>query len=173
MKLLGLSLIAVVGLNACATVPPESVLLSQQVEKNLKTLKANNLAVLRAWRDLSMDYWSEKVAREGPDIIIDKARKSGTSIDLTKDYRDLVAAVMNQYKVNFMTKIEDAYLQYVTKINNDYDQTEDAQRHLSALLQSVVKLDAERDRIFRAAVKELGVDDSVAKVQQDLKGTLK
>ena len=126
-----------------------------------------------AWRDLSVDYWSEKVAREGPDLIIEMAKKKGISIDLTKDYRDLVAQVMNQFKVNFMTKIEDAYLQYATKIEKDFDQTEDAQRHLSALLQSVVKLDAERDRIFRATAKELGIDESIAKVQQDLKGALK
>lgn len=168
-----LLLLLVVTLAGCASVPPESVLLSQQVEKNLKTLKANNLTLLKAWRDLSIDYWSEKVARDGPDIILEKARKAGQSIDLTKDYRDLVAAVMNQYRNNFLNKIEDVYTQYVDKINKDFDQTEDAQRQLSALLQSIVKLNAERDRIFRTATKELGIDDTVTKLQQELKDATK
>lgn len=166
-------LLLVVTLAACASVPQESVLLSQQVENNLKILKSNNMALLKAWRDLSIDYWTERIARDGPDKILDKARKAGQAIDLTKDYRDLVAAVMNQYRNNFLNKIDDVYIQYVDKINKDFDQTEDAQRHLSTLLQSVVQLNAERDRIFRTAAKELGIDDSVSKIQQEIKDATK
>jgi hypothetical protein len=160
-------------LAACATVPPESVLLSQQVERNLQVLKANNLSLLNAWRDLSLDYWTDKVARNGPDIILQKARAEGKAFDLTKDYEDLVKAVLDQYRANFVNKIDAAYANYLRQSNSDYAQTQDAVRRLTALLQSVAKLDAERQQVFLSAAKDLQLDDSASKVQGELKDAFK
>jgi hypothetical protein len=155
-------------LTGCATIPPESVWLSIQVEKNLDTLKANNLILLRAWRDLSIDYWTEQVARRGPEIILAKARERGIRVDLNTDYPDLVARVMDQYKSNFLSKIDDLYISYRDKIIADFDTTGEAARQMTALLRSAVRLDAERERALQSALGTLGVDNAILNLSTEL-----
>ena len=167
-----LFLLVLVSLSSCATIPPESVRLSQQVEKNLGTLKANNLAVLKAWREVAIDYWTEKVAREGPDIILKKAKDAGKPVDLTKDYRDLVARVLDQYKANFLNKIDEVFIKARDKISADFDMTEEAARSLTALLQSAVRLEQEQQKAMQGALNALGLDDSIQNAQNELKKSL-
>lgn len=152
----------------CATVPPESVTVSQQLEKNLNILRQNNILLLDEWYKLSVDYWTEKVAQEGPDKILDKAKEQGISVDLTTDYRDLVQQVLQAYRKNFLEQLNGSYQAYRDGINEDYSLTITGAQKLTNLLQSVVKVDAARAALVESISSELHIRDGIEKIQPRL-----
>jgi hypothetical protein len=156
----------------CAEVPPESVAASRQLEKNVEILRQNNLLLLDEWYNLSVDYWTEKVGQEGPDKILEKAKQQGITVDLTKDYRDLVQQVLKEYRKNFLAKLNDSYQSYRDAINADYQLTMNGNRKLTNLLQSVVTVDAERAALIESVGSELKVNDEIEKVQSELDALL-
>ena len=152
----------------CATVPIESVSASRQLEENLETLRQNNLLLLNAWYNLSVDYWTDKVGREGPDKILAAAKKNGSSIDLTKDYGELVQKVLEEYRKNFLATLNTSYQTYHDAINEDYAITINGVQKLTNLLQSIVKVNAERTALIESIRSELQVRDGITKVQSQL-----
>jgi len=158
-------LAAVVG---CAEVPPESVTASEQLGKNLEILRENNLRVLDEWYNLSVDYWTEKVGREGPDKILQKARADGITFNPDEDYRDLVEQVLKQYRAQFLGPLDAAYRSYRDSINADYALTMNGNARLTALLRSVVKVDAERAALLGSIATELKVKDDLGRIRDKL-----
>lgn len=156
----------------CATVPPESVTVSRQLEKNLSILRQNNILLLDEWYKLSVDYWTEKVAQEGPDKILEKAKEQGISIDLTTDYRDLVQQVFQEYRKNFLEELNGSYQSYRDGINEDYFLTIDGAQKLTNLLQSVVKADAARAALVESVSSKLKIRDGIENIQSQLQSAI-
>ncbi len=152
----------------CAEIPPESVAASRQLEKNVEILRQNNMLLLDEWYNLSLDYWTDKVGQEGPDKILKKAEQQGITVDLNRDYRDLVQQVLKEYRRNFLAKLNDSYQSYRDAINADYQLTINGSQKLTNLLQSVVTVDAERAALIEAVSSELKVNDEIKKVQSEL-----
>lgn len=165
-------LIWVMILSGCATVPPETVIASRQIENNIETIRENNIVLLDQWYELSVDYWTEKVATQGADKILEKAKKEGIAFDMTKDYNDLVQQVLLEYRKNFLAELHTAYQDYRDKIQNDYEITLQSSQKLTALLDSVVKVEANRSSLLGSMESEIGIKDDIKKIQDFLTSTL-
>lgn len=156
----------------CATVPQESVAVSRQIEKNLETLRQNNLILLDEWYNLSIDYWTDKVGEHGPDKIIEKAKAAGIPINLEKDYGDLVQQILKEYRNNFLAKLNQSYKTYRDGISEDYSITINGAQKLTIFLQSVVRVNEERAKLIESLSSELEVKDSIKNVQSQLQSGL-
>ncbi|UCD75848.1 MAG: hypothetical protein JSV91_02805 [Phycisphaerales bacterium] len=155
-------------LTGCSTIPPEAILVTRQVEANLEIIEANNLAVLDEWHALSVDYWTEKVARDGADIILQKAREQGIEIDLNEDYRDLTAQVLREYRMQFLDPLNQAYAEYRQQIWADYALTKDAVQHIGDLLEANVRLQQQQKALIDDAVPN--VSNMTPRIMQFMEG---
>lgn len=154
----------------CARLPFSKVLTeAARMEKNLEIIKANSVMTINAWRDLSLDYWTEKVARDGPEVILRKARAKGISVDISKDYQDLVVQVMSQYKSNFLPKINDQHAKLVEKVDKDFRAIIEGVHGITYSVRSAADITDVEEHAVETAQPSVMPDQSIVKVTRGLK----
>lgn len=166
----GLTLGLVAG---CVQIPTEAILASRQIEKNLDIMEENALMVADEWHELSVDYWREAVGREGPKKMIEKLEAGGGTFDPSADYEDLVRVILREYQNNFLSRLNEAHVEYRDQIRDDFAITRDAVRKIGDLLEANAKLQQQQRALLNDAKATIAEKvPGAAEVFDELRGLL-
>lgn len=155
----------------CVQIPTEAILASRQIEKNLDIMEENALMVANEWHELSVDYWREIVGRKGPKKMIEKLIAAGGTFTPSDDYEDLVRAILREYEKNFLTRLNEAQINYRDQIRDDFAITRDAVRKIGDLLEANAKLQQQQLALLNNAKSTIAEKNpEVTKVFDELKG---
>ena len=105
--------------------------------------------------------------------MIEKLEAGGGTFDPSADYEDLVRAILREYENNFLTRLNEAHVEYRDQIRDDFAITRDAVRKIGDLLEANAKLQQQQRALLNDAKATIAEKvPKAAKVFDELKGLL-
>lgn len=158
MKAINIFILLAMFCCGCATIPVQSVPLADAVQAEGERMHRMNLVFLNrifaAKRDEVEKFIREEYTPKVVDEFTTKVKKEFPATDFKAEFAELMTALMpqiNKRRDSLVTALELQKEKIVEKLNADYKVFDNAAMQLQNLLQSSVKVSAEKQALFNQA----------------------
>lgn len=158
--------------SCAATIPPQSITLTDAISEEGKRMHQLNLALLNNMFKVKRESIDSFIKNEyTPKYLEEFKKRIPEGVNVDAELPNMLAAVIpeiNSRRDMMQSALENQRIKLVTKLEDDFKTYEDATLNLRKLLESAVKLDEENQKLYSQVYELSGNKIDLNKVENSI-----